>query len=111
VSICNAEHDLIDMIHNAKTANMAAIILNAAALAHTSIALRDALLAVAIPFIEVHISNTYAREPFRKQSYLSDIAAGVIVGLGPFGYELALTGIINILTNIKHKTSNSHGYT
>jgi len=102
----NAEHELINMIHSAKTDNIAALILNAAALTHTSIALRDALLAVQIPFIEVHISNTYAREPFRKQSYLSDIAAGVIVGLGPFGYELALTAVINLLTDIKHQQSN-----
>ena len=99
----NAEHELVNKIHGAKAANIAAIILNAAAFAHTSIALRDALLAVELPFIEVHISNTYAREDFRKESYLSDIAAGVIVGLGPLGYELALTAMISILSNTTQK--------
>jgi len=101
----NAEHELIDMIHGAKSDNIAFIILNAAALAHTSIALRDALLAVKLPFIEVHISNTYARESFRKESVLSDIAAGVIIGLGPLGYELALTAVTSLLTN-KTQMSN-----
>lgn len=99
----NAEHQLIDSIQQAKTGNIAFIILNAAAFAHTSIAIRDALLAVQVPFIEVHISNTYAREPFRAKSYLSDIAAGVIVGLGPMGYELALSAAIRILTNNTQK--------
>lgn len=99
----NAEHELINMIHSAKTDSIAAIILNAAAFAHTSVALRDALLSVQLPFIEVHISNTYARETFRQKSYLSDIASGVIVGLGPLGYELALTAMIYLLTNKTQK--------
>jgi 3-dehydroquinate dehydratase-2 len=86
----NAEHELIERIHQAGRQGIAYIIINPAALTHTSIALRDALLGIAIPFIEVHISNVHAREPFRRHSYLSDIAAGVISGLGPLGYELAL---------------------
>lgn len=86
----NAEHELIERIHQAKGTNTQFILVNPAALTHTSIALRDALLAVAIPFIEVHLSNIYNREPFRQHSYFSDIAEGVITGLGPLGYELAL---------------------
>lgn len=94
----NSEAQIIDMIHAAKVDNMQAILINPAALAHTSIALRDALSAVAIPFVEVHISNTFAREPFRAKSYLSDIAHGVITGLGAIGYELALTALLHYLT-------------
>jgi len=86
----NAEAALIDRIHAAKSDETAYIIINPAAYTHTSVALRDALAAVRIPFIEVHLSNVHAREPFRHHSYFSDLAAGVIVGLGPLGYELAL---------------------
>ncbi len=86
----NQEGLLIERIHAAKSEGVAFIIANLGAFTHTSIALRDALLAVAIPFIEVHLSNVYAREPFRHHSYFSDIAAGVIVGLGPIGYGFAL---------------------
>jgi 3-dehydroquinate dehydratase-2 len=86
----NAEHELIDRIHVAKSQGVAFILINPGAYAHTSIALRDAFLAVQIPFIEVHLSNVYAREAFRHHSYLSGIALGVIAGLGPHGYELAL---------------------
>ena len=86
----NAEHDLIAAVQGARSAHIDAIVLNAGAFAHTSIALRDALLACGLPFYEVHISNVYAREPFRHHSYLSAIASGVIVGCGPIGYELAL---------------------
>ncbi|MFC3093974.1 type II 3-dehydroquinate dehydratase [Alteromonas sediminis] len=89
----NAEHVLIDTIHNA-AGTVDAIIFNPAAFTHTSVALRDALLAVQIPFYEVHLSNVHQREAFRHHSYFSDIAAGVIVGLGPLGYELALTAAI-----------------
>lgn len=91
----NAEHELIGLIQEAPQQQIAYIIINPAAFAHTSIALRDALLAVAIPFIEVHISNIYRREAFRHHSYLADIAKGVICGLGTFGYQLALNAIIN----------------
>lgn len=84
----NAEHELVERVQQA--AGVDAIVINPAAFTHTSVALRDALLAVGIPFIEVHLSNVHAREPFRRQSYLSDVAAGVIAGLGPLGYELAL---------------------
>ncbi len=91
----NAEHELIDCIHNAM-GNIDAIIINPAAFTHTSVALRDALLSVSIPFIEVHLSNVHGREPFRHHSYFSDVAAGVIVGLGAMGYSLALTAAINL---------------
>ena len=86
----NAEAPLIERVQAAKTENVAYIIINPAAFTHTSVALRDALAAVRIPFIEVHLSNVHAREPFRHHSYFSDLAAGVIAGLGPIGYELAL---------------------
>jgi 3-dehydroquinate dehydratase-2 len=86
----NAEAPLIERIHAAKGDETSYIIINPAAFTHTSVALRDALAAVGVPFIEVHLSNTHAREPFRHHSYFSDLAAGVIAGLGPMVYELAL---------------------
>ncbi|MGK2915658.1 MAG: type II 3-dehydroquinate dehydratase [Porticoccaceae bacterium] len=86
----NAEHELIEKIHAAGREGVDYILFNPAAFTHTSIALRDALLAVAIPFIEVHLSNVHRREPFRHHSYFSDIARGVIGGFGPLGYGLAL---------------------
>ena len=86
----NAEHELIDRIHQAPAAGIGFLILNPAALTHTSVALRDAIAAVRLPFIELHLSNTHAREPFRRHSYFSDIAVGVIAGFGAFGYELAV---------------------
>lgn len=89
----NAEHTLVERIHGAADEDIAAMIFNPAAFTHTSIALRDALVAVDIPFIEVHLSNIHAREPFRRHSYFSDIAAGCIVGLGALGYELALGAV------------------
>jgi 3-dehydroquinate dehydratase-2 len=90
----NAEHELIDKIHSARAAHVDMIVINPGAFTHTSIALRDALAGVAIPFIETHLSNVHAREPFRKHSYLSDIAVGVICGFGVKSYELALTAAI-----------------
>lgn len=86
----NAEYELIERVHAARTEGIDFIIINPAAFTHTSIALRDALLGVAIPFIEVHLSNVHARESFRQHSYMADIAVGSIVGLGAQGYELAL---------------------
>ena len=86
----NAEHELIDYIHTAQTDGTDFIIINPGALTHTSIALRDAFLGVSIPFIEVHLSNLFARETYRQNSYLSDIAIGVISGMGAQGYSLAL---------------------
>ncbi|KAF0205210.1 MAG: 3-dehydroquinate dehydratase [Gallionellaceae bacterium] len=86
----NAESDLIVRIQQAQTDGTEFIIINPAAFTHTSVAIRDALAAVAIPFVEVHLSNVFAREAFRKESYFSDIAVGVISGLGATGYELAL---------------------
>ena len=90
----NAEHALIDRIHAARGDGTAFILINPGAFTHTSIALRDALAGVAIPFIEVHLSNIHAREAFRHHSYLSDLAVGVICGLGPLGYGLALAAAI-----------------
>ena len=86
----NAENELIERIQLAKTQQIDFILINPAAFTHTSVALRDALAAVGIPFIEVHLSNVFAREPFRHHSYFSDLAVGVISGLGAKGYELAL---------------------
>jgi 3-dehydroquinate dehydratase-2 len=86
----NSESALIERVHQAGRDNVDFILINPAAFTHTSVALRDALLAVKIPFIEIHLSNVFAREPFRHHSYLSDVAVGVISGLGPQGYLLAL---------------------
>lgn len=86
----NAEHELIARIQRASAENVALLIFNPGAFTHTSIALRDAVLAVQLPMIEVHVSNPQAREEFRRKSYFSDIAVGVIAGFGPFGYELAV---------------------
>jgi 3-dehydroquinate dehydratase-2 len=91
----NAEHELVDRLHLAKQENVDFIVFNPGAFTHTSIALRDALLGVEIPFIEVHLSNVHAREEFRQQSFLSDVAQGVITGLGARGYEYALTWAID----------------
>jgi 3-dehydroquinate dehydratase-2 len=90
----NAEHELIERIHAAKADGTDFIIINPGAFTHTSIALRDALLGVSIPFIEVHLSNVYAREAFRRHSYLTDIAVGIISGLGAKGYELAIDAAV-----------------
>ena len=94
----NAEHQIVELIHQAFESQVNFIIINPAAFTHTSVAIRDAMLATRIPFIEVHLSNVHAREPFRKHSYLSDIAKGVICGLGATGYELALLAAHQILT-------------
>ncbi len=93
----NAEYALIDRIHQAKD-NVDFILINPAAFTHTSVALRDALLAVSIPFIEIHLSNVHAREPFRHHSYLSDKAVGVICGLGADGYSYALQTAVKRLS-------------
>jgi 3-dehydroquinate dehydratase-2 len=94
----NAEHELIGKVHGAKTDGTGFIIINPGAFTHTSIALRDAFLSVGVPFIEIHLSNVFAREAYRHHSYLSDIAVGCIYGLGPIGYELALQAAIARLT-------------
>ena len=93
----NAEHELVEHVQQAAAQGVVFIILNPAAFTHTSVALRDALAASRIPFIEVHLSNVYAREPFRRHSFFSEIAQGVIAGLGPQGYELALCAAIERL--------------
>jgi len=99
----NAEHALIDRIHQGYHEGVDFILINPGAFTHTSIALRDALLATKIPFIEVHLSNVHARESFRRHSYLSDIAKGVICGFGPLSYELALQAAIHELDNKKSR--------
>ena len=93
----NAEHDLVDAVQRAKSEGVRFIIVNPAAFTHTSVALRDALLAVDIPFIEVHLSNLHAREDFRQRSYFSDIARGVVSGLGAFGYDCAMRAAVHML--------------
>lgn len=93
----NAEAELIEHIHDAAKNDVRFIIINPAAFTHTSVALRDALSGVDIPFIEIHLSNVHAREAFREHSYFSDIAVGVISGLGAQGYELALLAAISQL--------------
>jgi len=94
----NAEAALLERVHEAMNQQVAYILLNPAAFTHTSVALRDALLGVAIPFIEIHLSNVHKREAFRHHSYFSDIADGVIIGLGAQGYELALQAAIKKLS-------------
>ena len=91
----NAEHELIDRVQQAARDKVSFIILNPGAFTHTSIALRDSLLAVKIPFIELHLSNTFAREEFRHNSYFSDIAQSCLFGFGAYGYELALHAASN----------------
>lgn len=107
----NAEHELINKIQSAKAQEFDFIIINPGAFTHTSVAIRDAFLSVNIPFIEVHISNIFAREEFRKKSYLSDIAMAVVSGMGILGYEVALQAaeqfLENKARNIKTKTAKS----
>jgi len=102
----NAEYELIEKIHAARH-DVDFILINPAAFTHTSVALRDALLAVAIPFIEVHLSNIYTRESFRHHSYFSDVAVAVISGLGAQGYTLALQAALSILTDSRKDNGHS----
>jgi len=95
----NAEHELVSRVQQAIQEKVAFILINPAAFTHTSVALRDALAAGQIPFIEVHLSNVHAREPFRKHSYFSDLAQGVVSGLGARSYELALEAAIQIINS------------
>jgi 3-dehydroquinate dehydratase-2 len=90
----NAEHEIVESIHAGKADKVDCFIINPGAFTHTSVAIRDAFSGIEIPFIEIHLSNTHAREAFRQHSYLSDIAHGVIIGLGALGYELALQAAI-----------------
>ncbi len=101
----NGEGALIDRIHAAKAEGVGFIVINPGAYTHTSIALRDALAAVAIPFIEVHLSNVHAREEFRKHSYLSDLAVGVVTGLGADGYEFALDAAMKRIGGVAKKST------
>ena len=91
----NAEHEIVEKIHIAKEDNVSKILINPGAFTHTSISIRDALIGVGIPFYEIHISNIFAREEFRHKSYFSDIAEGVVCGMGTKGYEFALEKAIN----------------
>ena len=93
----NAEYELVERVQDARHEGVNFILINPAAFTHTSVALRDALAAVAIPFIEIHLSNVHAREEFRQHSFFSDLAVGVICGLGAQGYELGLQAAINQL--------------
>ncbi len=95
----NAEHELIDRVQQAATDGIDFIILNPGAFTHTSVALRDAFLAVQIPFLEIHLSNTFAREEFRHHSYFSDIASSCLFGFGAYGYELALQAASNYVAS------------
>ena len=95
----NAEHELVDRVQATKRDTTAFILINPAALTHTSVALRDALAAVAIPFIEIHLSNPHAREAFRRQSYFSDLAVGVVAGFGADSYRYALDAAIKRLAS------------
>lgn len=97
----NSESELVDRIHQAARDNVAFILINPAAFSHTSIALRDALLGTQIPFIEIHLSNVHQRESFRHHSFFSDIANGIIIGLGAQGYELALQAAISQIAHNK----------
>jgi len=99
----NAEHEIVDRVQQAVGDKVDFILLNPGAFTHTSIAIRDALLAVNIPFIEIHLSNVFAREDFRHNSYFSDIAAGCLFGLGAYGYELALNAALRQLEGDEEK--------
>lgn len=99
----DAEHELIGYVHSCQQKDVAFIIINAAAYTHTSIALADALSAVALPYIELHISNTHSREHFRHFSYLSSGAYGIITGFGHYGYDLALQAALHYLQNLQKK--------
>ncbi len=94
----NAEHEIVDRVQQAAIDRVDFIVINPGAFTHTSIAIRDALLAVSVPFIEVHLSNVFAREDFRHSSYFSDIAAGCVFGLGAYGYEMALQAASRLLS-------------
>ncbi len=98
----NAEHELVDRVQAARADGTALILLNPAAFTHTSVALRDALAAVAIPFYEIHLSNPHAREPFRRHSYFSDLAVGVVAGFGTDSYRYALDAALSRLASTRH---------
>jgi 3-dehydroquinate dehydratase-2 len=96
----NSEGDLVDKVQQCLSGGYDGILINPGAYGHTSIALRDALKAVSLPFVEVHVSNIYAREEFRHKTYLSDFASGVVIGFGPNGYLLGLRGLVEVLHGI-----------
>lgn len=102
----NAEHQMVEWMHAARGEGFDFMLLNPAAFTHTSIALRDAVAACGIPFIEIHLSNVYAREPFRKTSYFSDLAVGVVSGLGAQGYALALKAADRLLVQTRSRSAS-----
>jgi 3-dehydroquinate dehydratase II len=106
----NLEGELLSAIQEAPSRRVDGILINPGAYGHTSIALRDALLSANLPFVEVHISNTYAREEYRHRSYISDISSGIIIGFGPIGYLHALRALIQLL-NVKHVATQSEAET
>jgi len=99
----NVEGELVNIIQSCLGAEIAGVVINPGAYGHTSIAIRDAFLAIAMPFVEVHVSNVYAREPFRHKSYLSDVAVGVIAGFGANSYELGLRALYDHLISTTNK--------
>ena len=98
----NSEGEIVDYIQALPEKNIEGVVINAAAFTHTSVAIRDSLLAVNLPYVEVHLSNVYAREEFRHRSLLADKAVGVLCGFGPLGYELALAGILGALESLEN---------
>ena len=98
----NSEGEIVDHIQSLPEKNIEGVVINAAAYTHTSVAIRDALLAVGLPYVEVHLSNVYSREKFRHSSLLADKAVGLICGFGPLGYELALAGILGALDSLEN---------
>jgi 3-dehydroquinate dehydratase-2 len=102
----NAEHVLVDRVQDARRDGTAFMLINPAAFTHTSVALRDALAAVALPFIEIHLSNPHTREPFRRHSYFSDLALGVVAGFGPDSYRFAMDAALGWLD--KHAAANAN---
>jgi 3-dehydroquinate dehydratase-2 len=104
----NHEGEIVDRIQAAAGEGVGSIVINPAAFTHTSVAVRDALLAAGLPFVEVHISNIHAREPFRQKSLFSDIASGIVAGFGPSGYGLALAGACDLLETVKRESGEEN---
>jgi len=104
----NHEGEIVDRIQTAPAEGYGVIVINPAAFTHTSVAIRDALAACGLPFVEIHISNIHAREPFRQKSLVSDIASGIVAGFGPAGYRLALTGACDLLETIMRSSGEEN---
>ena len=104
----NHEGEIVDRIQTAPAEGYGVIVINPAAFTHTSVAIRDALAACGLPFVEIHISNIHAREPFRQKSLVSDIASGIVAGFGPAGYRLALTGACDLLETVMRSSGEEN---